>query len=240
MSIEISDMYKAYMGLSPKKIPHWEHWSNPDAESYLTGMDYYANPRLCRIKLRELYPELGLPVPESGAPVEKTEIDDIKNHTVRWGDGQTNSFEHGEMIFKTPEEVFAFSPLAHPDMRDWPHVAMNWDFTSEGTLEAHLEKSFPKPWIQPEKTSEASFGYYNTMFMWPMLTFGWDMFLNCCLDDEFERIMDEFAEFNRRAFNVFAKRNLDFIDCLLYAFSAIKGESVFSFDKKLNTLLDGS
>ena len=60
--------YETYMGLGPKRIAHWEHWSNPDAETYLTGIDYYAHPRLCRLKLQELYPELGLGVPETDNP----------------------------------------------------------------------------------------------------------------------------------------------------------------------------
>ena len=44
--------YESYMGLGPKRIPHWEHWSNPDAETYLTGIDYYQHPRRCRLRLR--------------------------------------------------------------------------------------------------------------------------------------------------------------------------------------------
>ncbi|MCL2146974.1 MAG: PIN domain-containing protein [Synergistaceae bacterium] len=41
------------------------------------------------------------------------------------------------------------------------------------------------------------------------------------------------------AFNVFMKKKFDFVDCVLYAFYSIKGERVFSFDKKLNKLLIG-
>ena len=29
-----SDRYMAYMGMGPKRIPHWEHWSCPDAETH--------------------------------------------------------------------------------------------------------------------------------------------------------------------------------------------------------------
>jgi len=63
--MEYSDKYLAFMGLAPKRIPHWEHWSCPDAETYLTGIDYYEHPKLCRERLRELYPQLELPVPET-------------------------------------------------------------------------------------------------------------------------------------------------------------------------------
>ena len=52
-----------------------------------------------------------------------------------------------------------------------------------------------------------------------------------------ENVETEHVDVLSEAFNVFAKRNLDFVDCLLYAFNAVKGDSVFSFDKKLNTLL---
>ena len=46
--------YASYMGRGPRQITHWEHWSNPDAETWLTGVDYYDHPRLCRLKMQEL------------------------------------------------------------------------------------------------------------------------------------------------------------------------------------------
>ena len=214
MDIDINiDIYESYMGLGPKKVPHWEHWANPDAETYLTGIDYFKHPRLCRLKMQELYPQLRLPIPESDKPRQRVDKDDVENFTVRWGDEQTATFLHGEKYFKSPEDVFSFSPLNHANMREWHHVVENWDFTSEDTIETHLEKVFPKPWDKPEKTSIASFGFYNTMFMWPILVFGWEMFLCCCLDPKFERIMDEFAEINRRVFRVLSKLPVNFITC---------------------------
>jgi uroporphyrinogen-III decarboxylase len=51
------------------------------------------------------------------------------------------------------------------------------------------------------------------MFMWPLLTFGWELFLETCLDERFERIMDEFAEINRRVFRVFARLPVNFVVC---------------------------
>ena len=63
--------YMSYMGLGPKKIPHWEHWSNPDAETFLTGIDYYEHPKLCREKLKELYPMLKLAIPETDESVPR-------------------------------------------------------------------------------------------------------------------------------------------------------------------------
>ncbi len=42
--MQYSDKYLAYMGLAPQRIPHWEYWSCPNAETYLTGIDYYEHP----------------------------------------------------------------------------------------------------------------------------------------------------------------------------------------------------
>lgn len=40
------------------------------------------------------------------------------------------------------------------------------------------------------------------------------------------------------AINLFANTSLDFVDCLLVAYHSLNGESVFTFDKKLNKHLN--
>ncbi|HDZ21549.1 hypothetical protein LCGC14_0123970 [marine sediment metagenome] len=213
--------FLAYMGLGPDPIPHWEHWSCPDAETYLTGIDYYDYPRECRLKLAELYPQLQLGLPETDEPVARPTLghdadqasSDADAHTVRWGAGATATFEHGEKFFKSAGDVFAFSPLAQGDFRDWP-VINNSDFRDEEELYQEFRAGFPDQWgdTAPEGSASAS-GFYNTMFMWPMLTFGWELFLECCLDPRFERIMDEFAEINRRVFRSIARLPVNFVVC---------------------------
>jgi uroporphyrinogen-III decarboxylase len=51
------------------------------------------------------------------------------------------------------------------------------------------------------------------MFMWPLLVFGYERFLSICLESEFDRIMDEFAEINRRVFRAFARLPVNFVIC---------------------------
>jgi DNA-binding NarL/FixJ family response regulator len=51
------------------------------------------------------------------------------------------------------------------------------------------------------------------MFMWPLLTFGLELFLETCLDERFDRIMEEFAEINRRVFHIFARLPVNFVVC---------------------------
>jgi hypothetical protein len=199
---------------------HWEHWSNPDAESYLTGIDYYEHPKLCRERLRELYPLLELGVPATDEPRPRPRLggdgpsSDGDAHVVRWGDSTTGTFLHGEQFFKTPEDVFAFSPLEHADFSDWEFVVEHADFSSEEVVYQRCRKNYPAEWGGAAPLgSTAGTGFYNTTFMWPLLTFGWELFLECCLDERFERVMDEFAEINRRVFRAYARLPVNFVTC---------------------------
>ena len=213
----MNNQLEALYARAPRRIPHWEHWSNPDAETYLSGIDCYDHPRLCRLKLQELYPELAnvFWVPASDAPNRRpsAELTNSERQTARWGGGETGSFAHGEKVFKTAEDVFAFSPLENPDFRRWPHVAMAWDYTSEEGIYQMLRKNYPAEWTACPPGEDVSAYFYNTMFMWPMLTFGWELFLECCLDDRFERIMAEFLELNRRAFRAMARLPIRYVTC---------------------------
>jgi hypothetical protein len=210
----------AFMGASPKRIPHYEHWSCPDAETHLTGIDYYDHPRLCRLKMLDLYPELNLPVPETDQPKprpaltadgQSSSVDDEGKQHVRWGDSETTEWDWGSH-FKTAEDVFTFSPL-EADFRKIP-VIESYDFSDEERLFQAIRKVYPAEWGDKTPDDQPRIVYwYNTMFMWPMLTFGWELFLETCLEPEFERLMDEFAELNRRAFRCLARMPAKFVVC---------------------------
>jgi len=213
--------FLAYMGLWPVPIPHLEHWSCPDAETYLTGIDYYEHPRQCGLRMQELYPQLGLAVPDSDEPIPRPTLSggpdspssNPEHHTVRWGAGESWTWQHGEIHFRDVEDVLNFSPLAQGDFRDWL-VVESRDYRDEERLYQEFRKGQPAEWGEtaPEG-SAASSGFYNTMFMWPMLAFGWELFLEACLDPRFERVMDEFAEINRRVFRSIARLPVNFVIC---------------------------
>jgi len=211
----------AYMGMAPRRIPHWEHWSCPDAETYLTGIDYYEHPRLCRLKMHELYPQLELSIPETderkprpklnvNGPSSSTDAEG--RHHVRWGAGESSHWDWGKQ-FQTIEDVFAFSALKQADFTNIP-VVESRDYSDEEKLYKMYRKGYPSEWgDKAPEGSTASVGFYNTMFMWPLLTFGWELFLQTCLDPRFERIMDEFAEINRRVFRTFVRLPVNFVIC---------------------------
>jgi hypothetical protein len=48
-----SDAYLALMGQAPRRIPHWEHLSNPDFEQLMTRVNPWEHPRTARQKLLE-------------------------------------------------------------------------------------------------------------------------------------------------------------------------------------------
>ncbi len=221
--MEYSDKYLAFMGLGPKRIAHWEHWSNPDAETYLTGIDYYAHPRLCRLKLNELYPQLALAVPGLTLGLALPETDDPKPRPEdqpdqskgRWGDSYRDFWQQEEASqrFRTREDMLRFSPLEQGDFTGW-HVVEDGDFRSEDVIYERYRKGYPAEWDDKAPAgSSASVGFYNTMFMWPLLVFGYEHFLGICLEPEFDRIMDEFAEINRRVFRAFARLPVNFVVC---------------------------
>lgn len=206
--------YDSFMGLAPKRIAHWEHWSNPDAETYLTGIDYYRHPRLCRLKLQDLYPELELGIPGSDEP--KPALGDQEDQGKgRWGDSYRNHWQQevASRRFASLDDMLRFSPLEQADFTGW-QVVEDGDFRDEETIVARYRKLYPQEWgDRAPAGSSAAVSFYNTMFMWPMLTFGYENFLMLCLEPGFERIMDEFAEINRRVFRAFARLPVNFVIC---------------------------
>ena len=206
--------YESFMGLGPRRIAHWEHWSNPDAATALTGINYYEHPRTCMQKLNEMYPFVGFGVPKSDDPVPRIDEQTSKGKG-RWGASYRDYWQQEEagQRFKSREEMLAFSPLAQADFSGW-HVVVDGDFSSEDIIYERYRKNYPAEWGDAAPAgSSASVSFYNTMFMWPLLVFGYENFLSICLEPEFERIMDEFAEINRRVFRAFARLPINFVVC---------------------------
>lgn len=214
--------YDTFMGRGPKRIVHWEHWSCPDAETYLTGIDYYAHPKLCRERMRTLYPQLELPVPQDDTPKPRPTIgtagddagaDAQGGHRSRWGDSETTSWAFGN-AFTTAEQVFASSPLQLAAERRISGSPFSDVSSEEAVYQQAMARFAPGLEGQQIPTDPAaSAWFYNTLFMWPLLTYGWELFLEACLDPEFDRIMAEFAEINRRVFRALARVPVNFVVC---------------------------
>ena len=55
---------------------------------------------------------------------------------------------------------------------------------------------------------------------------------------EYSNIVVNDIEILEEDFLLFSKNKLDFVDTLLYAYNRVKGYEIFTFDKKLNKLLE--
>jgi hypothetical protein len=211
-----SNGYLALMGLAPKRIPHWEHMSNPDFIGHVSGIDPYEKPRSAALKAAELYPDVGIWAPEKDDPVPRPSDDVTADETgrrrTRWGAGVTGYWDWGNR-FHTIEEVIAYEPLKHLDLRDGRCVE-NRDYSvSEDELFKHYGGK--QDGEQPPEGEVRGAGFYNTMFMWPLLTFGWELFLELAggHKDHLRRLLDDFAEINRKVFRVFARLPVNQIVC---------------------------
>ena len=115
------------------RIPHWEHFSNPDFFSLISGVDAYQHPRQAAQRVAELLPlDMGVGIPATDDPIpalpdESSWVGEDGRRRVRWGSGASGHWAWGEE-FKSIEQALAYSPLAVPDQRD-KQVICNMDFS---------------------------------------------------------------------------------------------------------------
>jgi len=217
-----SDAYLALMGGVPKRIPHYEHLSNPEFEALVTGMDPYRRPRSTRRRLLEIYTiDLGVPVPDDDTPISRPDYtagaaaDAEGRLTVRWGAGESGHWDWGRQ-FHSIEDVLSYEPLKNLDLRDETvmPVVENRDYSLDD--EAFYEqyaRGFPWTVVPTDEVAMAVF--YNTLFMWPLLTFGWELFLELAAGhhDELRRLLGDFAVINRKVFRTFARLPVNVVLC---------------------------
>jgi len=214
-----SDAYLAMMGLAPKRIPHWEHMSNPDFVQHVTGIDPYEKPRSAYQRLKEIFNiDLGPGVPAEDKPRprlpegESSFLNEKGERCVRWGEGYTSHWEWGGQ-FKTIEQVLAYQPLDHLDLRDGK-VVENRDYSLDDEA-FYRSYAGDSPKAAPPEGEMASAGFYNTMFMWILLTFGWQLCLELIgnYPAETKRLLADFAVINRKVFSTFARLPVNCVVC---------------------------
>lgn len=112
--------YDSFMGRGANRLVHWEHWSNPDAATYITGIDYYEAPRSCMLKLDEMYPYAGFKPPDTGVLADDTPIPRIEDQEDqghgRWDTSYRDHWQQdvASHRFESFDEMLEFSPLETP------------------------------------------------------------------------------------------------------------------------------
>jgi len=209
------------------RIPHWESLSNPGFEKLLTGIDPWKHPQKARRRLLELLPQDVGSVPTTDEPLEPlpegqlTTVNEKGQQAARWGASHTWHWSWGEH-FKSIEDVLAYDPMDHLDQRDTGIVA-EYDYRlSVDELAQELQRRADESRAVTGDIALVTGGFYNTLFMWPLLTFGWELFLElgAAYEEDMARLLSGFAVRSRKIFQAYARTDIEVIsshDDICYA-----------------------
>jgi hypothetical protein len=163
----------------PERIPHTEYISHRQFTMQVTGIDPegpdggQAGPALAKaLDFDFIWSTFGY---DFGLP---------SSHMGRAKYYETETPFHSYYAFETVEQVLNFDPVAAatkmPTMEELTRrVREAW----EGGQAAYPDAVYPG-------------GFYNTVFTWPILTFGWELFMQAAMDDpeRFDRVLEGFTE----------------------------------------------
>jgi len=200
------------------RIAHWEHMSNPDAVQLITGIDPWEKPYSAHKALVERYPLDMLRLPADDKPIPRlsddvTFLDEDGGKTARWGQGKSWHWDWGSK-FKTIEDVITYQPLEHPDHRWMEPVGLDLSVSVED-LTVQLQAGLDGARQVVGDISLSVGAFYNTIFMWPLLTFGWELFLElgAAYPDECKRLLRDFACLSRKVFQAWAGTDVEAVTC---------------------------
>lgn len=200
------------------RISMYEHFSHPDAEQAITGIDPWEHPRLARERLYELtYMDAG-GVPGSDDPIprlpdnESSFTDSEGRRSVRWGTGQSWHWDWGN-LFPNIDAVLAYKPLEHLDMRNADVVESRDYSISVEEMAQQFQAGIDFARHLAGDRCLVQGGFYNTLFMWPLLTFGWENYLElgAAYKDDCKRILADFAEFSRKIFKAWSMTDIEVV-----------------------------
>ncbi len=201
----------AVSGRFPDRIPHWEQIYSPEYIKMVTGIDPLENSREAVIAMIRGHPidvavmhyeEVPL---SSSVAADTIRIGENEYTLPRWNTGTTERWDWGSG-FDSIEDVLAYDPLNEINFIG-KHFIADYDFSLPA---GELARSFQSELDQQREdfgdTALELAGFYNTLFMWPLLTFGWENLLLLCggYPKEMKRLLKGFAERSRRAFEAIA------------------------------------
>lgn len=182
------------------RVPIFEHLQHPELMRKLTGIDPWDDPTRAMVETyRALDMDMigGVILPENGAKpgtrrrrVRNGEVVE-EAETARTAWGIASSEWTTQYCVKNEEEVLAYDPAAadSPDgLRPAEEVAEEFRERCRRQNAAIGEVCYFIP------------DYYTTLFQWPIMTFGWELFLMAASSepDAFDRIWDGFFQVSLR------------------------------------------
>jgi len=191
------------------RIPQMECVQHPDFERALTGIDPYQHPQQARLAmLKKLDLDISFAgIPKTDDPIENPFEDGASSkvledgrHAVRWGATATSTWDWGKE-FTSVKQVLDYDPLQRMPKETVQELAARYQASidSQRALigDLYLETS----------------GTYMTLFMWPLMTFGWEMFLEAAASEPraFKELMEGFAQVSEKIFAALALTDVEVI-----------------------------
>lgn len=184
----------------------------------MTGVDPQQEPQRARQRLLEMLPMDVGSAPASNDPVDALPENELSGVTadgarvVRWGAGHTWHWDWGKR-FTSMEDVLSYEPMDHMDQRGAGVVA-EYDYSlSVDELAQQLQNTLDTNRSVTDHRALVTAGFYNTVFMWPLLTFGWELFLELGMayQEDAKRLINRFAERSRKIFRALAKTDVEMV-----------------------------
>jgi len=184
------------------RVANFEIVQHPEFERALTGIDPYAHPQQARLAmLAKLDIDLfsgGVPATDEAiAPPSEDGpsaiVTEDGHRAVRWGATTTSHWDWGQE-FTSPEQVLAYDPA-----QDMPEESVE-------QLAARYQQGLDRQRDLVGDLFLVTVGTYKTLFMWPLMTFGWEQFLVASQLDppRFKQILDGFARVSEKTFEAMA------------------------------------
>jgi hypothetical protein len=175
----------------PDRIPHTEYVSNPAWVKRLTGLD-----------LRD---------PEQAAEARIALVREW-DYDLRWYNmahpSQPRMTHMGTAVWSEDYEVTDNRACPFTDVQD----VLDFDPIGELPVPPHgeLVEYFTETWERGQRetpTAVVPGGYYNTIFSWCILTFGWEMFLTAAAldEDRFDAVLEGFCEISLASYRAQAE-----------------------------------
>lgn len=207
---------KAFRRQPTDRIPHCEIISCPAFIQYATGIDPWEMPRTAALKLLDRWDLDIYMVPPDDKPIPRLPdstvfTDEFGRQTLRWGTEHTWHWDWGAR-FRTIDDVLKFDPLADLDFR-WMEP-VGWDLSvSVEELARVMQKELDGWRASNGDRAMYYLGFYNTLFMWPLLMFGWENLLEIGVSypAEMERILRDYAQVSRKVFTAWSMTDLEVV-----------------------------
>lgn len=202
------DVLDALSGRYPKKIPSKETLNHPGIINHVAGFEVYENtPKAFEIAWRKLGIDLHYPLPDGNAPPPKV-------ISGTWEEAGRQHSDYGVYSTSMPMEHAPGFPK-DDDERIWNFDVRKHDFNL-AQKSAQLRDMNKKFRTCFGDLAVMYYNYYTTLFMWPVVTFGWEPFMTAAASDPErfnEQLWEPWAEISRKYFEAWAAMDEEVVFC---------------------------